>query len=246
MWRRLRSATAMTAVALCVVLLAGCNSGAVVAPDGDTGGSDEQAANQGGGNGNGGNGGGGGGGNGGGGGGGGGDERYTWGLPVGDTSVSLNEAIVYIPLQKGNCGEAQARLDDEPLWKGFRSPRNVLLFQAAIHLCSGRVAAARPLFQRAEADYGWGGLAPGGIVCETYLASASVIRQQPKSAFTCVGGEPPPWRGEYPNLDDPRTAVDESTTTTSTTTTTTSTSLPPAGGAGDGTTGETTTSLGGG
>jgi hypothetical protein len=232
--------------ALSVLLLAGCNSGAVVAPDGDT---TVRPTNQGGG---------GGGGGGGGRGGGGEGERFSFGLPVGDTSVSLNEAIVYIPLQKGNCGEAQAKLDVpaaegvEPLWKGFRSPRNVLLFQAAIHLCAGRVATARPFFQRAEADYGWGGLAPGGIVCETYLASASVIRQQPKSAFTCVAGEPPPWGDQYPNLDDPRTAVDESATTTSTTTTTTtptisttSTSVPPAGGK-EGTTAGSSTSLGGG
>jgi hypothetical protein len=251
--------------ALCVVLLAGCNSGAVVGPAGDTDGTAVQPTNQGGGGG-GGSGGGGGGGSGGGGGGGSGSgggggsgggsgggggsgERFSWSLPVGDTSVSLNEGTVYLTLQQGNCTAAQAKLDvpeaddAEPLWKHFVSPRNVLLFQVGIYLCSGNLAAGRALFERGEAQYGWNGHGEGGIVCEVYRASASVIRQKPKSAFACVAGSPPPWRGQFPDLDDPRTAVDESTTTTSTTT---STSASPAGEEGDGTTAESSTSLDGG
>jgi hypothetical protein len=239
----MRTAVAITA-ALCVVLLAGCSSGAVVGPGGDTDETAVQPTNQGGGGG-----GSGGGGGGGGGGSGGGGERFSWGLPVGDTSVSLNEGTVYVPLQQGKCAEAQARLDvpeaedADPLWKLFRSPRNVLLFQVGIYLCSGNLAAARALFERGEAQYGWKGHGEG-IVCEVYRASASVIRQKPKSDFACIAGDPPPWSGEYPNLDDPRTAADESTTTTTTTTTTTS--VPPSSADGDDTSTETSTSLGGG
>lgn len=187
------------AVLAAVMVLAGCGSGAVEGPE-DPETVPATSRDAGGGN------------NGEG-------DEYDFSLPKGDRSVSLNEAIAYDDLYQGKCDMVQTYLDGDPTvpysspaWKGFLSPRNVLLWQAGIHLCRGDTAAARPWFDRAEEGYGWAGTGEFHA-CELYKAAASAVRQRPKSDFTCQGGQAPPWLADGPyGRDDPRTAVDEGNT----------------------------------
>ncbi|MGH3737075.1 MAG: hypothetical protein ACRDT6_15895 [Micromonosporaceae bacterium] len=191
----------LVTLALAGVLLAGCGSGAVEEPDDDprttpartSAGTPEQTTEE--------------------------PEEYDFSLPKGDRSVSLNEAIAYDDLHQGKCDEAQRFMDGEgtassPAWRGFISPRNVLLWQAGIELCRGDTDAARPWYERAE-GYGWVGLGEFHA-CELYRAAGSAIRQRPKTDFTCQRGEAPPWPGDDPSVRvDPRTDIDDGQTSPS-------------------------------
>jgi hypothetical protein len=77
------------------------------------------------------------------------DEDFDWGLPIGDATVSLNEDVLYRMVQPGECGDAQDYLDE--LWDTLRSPRAVLLYQAAIDFCTDNAARARLRYQQASA-----------------------------------------------------------------------------------------------
>lgn len=157
-------------------------------------------------------------GNGGGGNGGGGGTtvEYEWGLPPSDTSVTGNDGPAYAALQR-SCQEGQDYLDslaDQQSY-GFRSPRNVVLFAAAIRICFGDLTEGQRLFQHAESFYGLEGLAPEGRAeCDLYKSVRSVLEQRPRDDFPCPGGAAPEdRRGEDGRVDDPLTFdVDESLT----------------------------------
>ncbi|MEE1620360.1 hypothetical protein ACQ7DA_03875 [Zafaria sp. J156] len=154
---------------------------------------------------------------------------YTWGLPPSDTSVSGNDGPAYGVLMR-SCDEAQAYLDglSDPPYYGFRSPRNVVLFAAGIHLCRGDTGEGARYYRNAVTEYGIEGLNDGRPECELYKSVASVVEQRPREDFPCVGGPDPQGRFGDGGADDPLTFdVDESV-------------LPDGGGEGngDGTNGE--------
>ncbi|MDQ3974797.1 MAG: hypothetical protein M3276_10825 [Actinomycetota bacterium] len=193
-------------------LLGACGSGATEGPgDGDelSAPNDGDPTFAGGGN--------GGGGDGGGGdeGGGAGGEEYGWGLPQGPyTPDGVFEDEVYVPLQGGSCELGQSEL--ETFWDQLRSPRGVLLYQAAVDSCRGDREAARRRFEQAGA-YGWQGVdwvASGGFRydCEVYKSLRSVLEQRARDRVTCPGGDPPGWPSADPGVprDDPRTPENES------------------------------------
>jgi hypothetical protein len=221
-WRGRAGLRRLLVIVVVAGLLGACGGG------GDGGGGGGGNGGGGGGNGGGGN---GGGGNGGGNGGGGEEEEYGWGLPDGPyTPDDTFEDDVYVPLQDGSCTNGQAKLDLH--WRGLKSPRGVLLYQAAVHACRGELDAARQRFEQAS-TYGWQGLdwvAFGGFMydCQVYKSVRSVLEQRARDAFTCQGGDPPGWpTEEREQRDDPRTPEDESTTTQSTAPPTSESTLPP-------------------
>jgi hypothetical protein len=156
--------------------------------------------------------------------------RYGWFLPEGPDSPSFPEDDVYAPLKSRACAEAQTTLDNE--WRSMTTPRNVVLYQAAVHLCAGEPADGRAMFGRAS-RYGWamnhGSDGTGPVDCAVYRAVRSVLEQQAPETFACTEGRPPKWTTDL-SLDrvDPRTdtttktTTDRTTTTRTTTTTTTS------------------------
>lgn len=149
--------------------------------------------------------------------------RYGWFLPEGPDSPSFSEDNVYRPLKSHDCGKAQTTLDDE--WSAMTSPRNVLLYQAGVHLCRGEGSAGRAMYDRAS-RYGWavnrGPDGSGEVDCATYQAVRSVLEQQAHDAFPCTEGRPPRWPTDT-DRDDPRTDPTTTTRTSTTTATTTRT-----------------------
>ena len=105
------------------------------------------------------------------------------------------------------------------------SPRNVLLHQAAVHLCRGAESAGRAVFERAS-RYGWavnrGADGSGEVDCATYRAVRSVLEQQAPDSFPCVEGRPPDWPDDT-HRQDPRTDTTTAPTTRTTTTRATTT-----------------------
>ncbi|MEU4745809.1 hypothetical protein AB0G02_35840 [Actinosynnema sp. NPDC023658] len=153
--------------------------------------------------------------------------RFGWYLPEGPRSTSTVEDSVYQRLAVDrDCDAAQTDLDDGNAWEGMRSPRNVLLYQAAIDLCRGAESSARAVYGRI-AGHGWnlelGSTEP--VDCPTYRAVRSVLDQRESGTFECTRGTPPAWPDPQAK-NDPRTDVDESAPTTDTTTGTTDTTTP--------------------
>ncbi|MCP9000342.1 hypothetical protein NFC73_11465, partial [Pseudarthrobacter sp. RMG13] len=136
---------------------------------------------------------------------------YEWGLPSSDISVTGNDGPAYGSLRRG-CQEGQDFVFSEARF-GFRSPRNVVLFAAGIRICFGDIAGGQQYFEHARDAYGLDGLAPEGVAeCDLYKSVRSVLEQKPRTDFPCAGGTAPPYRGQYPALDDPLTLdIDEST-----------------------------------
>jgi len=136
---------------------------------------------------------------------------YEWGLPSSDISVTGNDGPAYGILRRG-CQEGQDFVYSEARF-GFSSPRNVVLFAAGIRICFGDIAGGQQYFEHARDAYGLDGLAPEGVAeCDLYKSVRSVLEQKPRTDFPCAGGAAPPYRGQYPTLDDPLTLdIDEST-----------------------------------
>ena len=136
---------------------------------------------------------------------------YEWGLPSSDISVTGNDGPAYGILRRG-CQEGQDFVYSEARF-GFSSPRNVVLFAAGIRICFGDIAGGQQYFEHARDAYGLDGLAPEGVAeCDLYKSVRSVLEQKPRTDFPCAGGAAPPYRGQYPALDDPLTLdIDEST-----------------------------------
>ncbi|GAB3964413.1 hypothetical protein GCM10029978_024860 [Actinoallomurus acanthiterrae] len=158
------------------MLLSGCNSGA--------GGGGAHGDGGGGGNGGGGN-----GGNGGGGGNGG--DRYGFDLPAGPDSGNP-PAFIYADIRAKNCDKAQKELEYQELDKDSSSFATIL--KIGIAVCRGHRTTAHDLLRtltRPSFDsHDW-------FLCELYRASASVVHQQPRSAFgTCP---PPPAESPSPS-----------------------------------------------
>ena len=142
------------------------------------------------------------------------------GLPDGPSGPGEDRnRDVYFALREGKCAYAADSLDRH--WGKMRSPRDVLIFQAAIELCRGDRTQASTWLS-ASTDMGLDGLAVpvptrnnrGDRVafawyCEVYRSVRSVLEGQSRDAFACPEGVPPAWPpGEQ---DDPRTPEDEST-----------------------------------
>lgn len=142
--------------------------------------------------------------------------QYGWTLPEGPTSPTTNEDIIYKRLVAKACGEAQRFLDQT--WSGLQTPRNALLYQAAVDLCGGNTAHARPMFSKAaglglQMHQGSGGSA--AVDCAVLKAVRSVLDQVAQESVRCTSGKPPAWPTNDPLAkDDPRTDVVEGTTTT--------------------------------
>lgn len=137
-------------------------------------------------------------------------EPFGWGLPPTDTSPSGNAGPMYATLQRG-CEEGADFLHSA--WEGFGSPRDVVLFAAAVELCRGNLEAGRRWYAHTAATYGMSGLLPEGQArCDVYKSIRSVLDQQPRAAFPCPGGAPPEgYRSGPGGLDNPLTLdVDES------------------------------------
>ncbi|GGI48359.1 hypothetical protein [Agromyces flavus] len=131
---------------------------------------------------------------------------YRWALPTTNTGVSGNDGPAYGALQR-SCDEGQAFLDDRASeGYGFRSPRNVVMFVAAIAVCRGDLDTARIYATHAVAEYGLGGLYNPEILppcdpafcdpdsapeCEVYRSVMSVLDQAPRENYDCPGGSPP-------------------------------------------------------
>jgi hypothetical protein len=124
--------------------------------------------------------------------------KYSWNLPIGDVSPNESEKEVYELLARGDCAGAAAGLEAGKIWQKFSSPRDVLLAQAGIEFCRANVSAGTEWFRKAE-TYGWAGLLPdeganeAHAACELYMSASSVIRQEPRSSFTCPRGLAPAW-----------------------------------------------------
>ncbi|WP_130334650.1 hypothetical protein [Micromonospora kangleipakensis] len=117
-------------------------------------------------------------------------------MPTGDVAPQEQERDVYDQLRRGRCRAAQDELNRT--WFTFFTPRNVLLAQAAIYFCQGNVERGTRTFLRAK-GYGWQGLLPDPeprAACEYYKSASSLIYQRPRSAYTCPGGQSPPWTKE--------------------------------------------------
>ncbi|TYB61886.1 hypothetical protein FXF51_27885 [Nonomuraea sp. PA05] len=106
--------------------------------------------------------------------------QYEFTLPVGETSVDVNEGDVYAALSEGRCDDAQALLDSTQ--GNFRTQQTVPLFQAGVHLCRGDRAAAKAAYARAvyaNEENVW-------FICALDRAVGSVVRGRPKSVLgTC-------------------------------------------------------------
>jgi hypothetical protein len=146
------------------------------------------------------------------------EEDYDWGLPSGPDSPAgpVREHPIYMSLVNGACGDAQADLDR--WWDQMHSPRGVLLYQAAIDLCTGDLDSGRRLLEQATNTYGWLGLsyAIDGFMydCEVFRSVQSVLEQQDRMGFECPEGVAPEWPDGLE--DDPRTPEDESAVTETT------------------------------
>ncbi len=227
----LRSRLLASSLAVCVVCLVGftgCNSGALTPPSGGggnaspstsggnpTNGGDSDGSSSTGGDGDGNptregqNGDGDDGGNAGDGGQGG--RKYKWQLPPGDTSPTGNEGSFYGNLR--SCKGAVADLQTEKWWGGFNSPRNVLLYMAAAHLCKGDEAGGRPFYEEAMSQYGTDGIGSDSRPCSVYRSVSSVLLQAPPESFSCPSGAEPQWRQSEDgrHVDNPLTLeIDES------------------------------------
>lgn len=145
-------------------------------------------------------------------------EDWDWGLPGGDPSPAgedTDDVAVYRALKEG-CSRGQAELDSR--WFALRTPLAVLVFQAAVHACSGDRTAARRVLQRAQGDLS--GLQSSAHVCTAYKALRSVLDQVSPDSVSCPGGPMRRWPpGPDPSAprDDPRTDGDESAATTTST-----------------------------
>jgi hypothetical protein len=129
---------------------------------------------------------------------------------------------IYTALREGRCDHAAENLNRH--WDDVRSPRDVLLYQAAIELCQENKAGARE-WLKATTELGLEGLAvpvatrdkDGAHIlfayyCEVYRTIRSVLEGRPREEFPCPSGDPPAWPDGQ--RDDPRTPTDESTATT--------------------------------
>lgn len=136
--------------------------------------------------------------------------RYKWELPPNDTSPSVNEATFYNELRV--CQGAEEELQEEQWWQGFASPRNVLLYMAAAHVCHGDSAGGRPFYNRAVNEFGLSGLGEGSKPCDVYRSLSSVLLQAPRRSFRCPGGDAPRFKGwQSGEKDNPLTfGIDES------------------------------------
>jgi hypothetical protein len=225
----LRSRMLVTGLAVglvCLLGVTGCNSGAISAPEGgggnasrgtssDTdatsGGDSDDNSTRDGQSGDGGNAGDGDGGDGGNPGGDGpGRPKYKWQLPPGDTSPTGNEGSFYGNLR--SCKGAKEDLSTETWWRGFLSPRNVLLYMAAAHLCLGDEAGGRRFYEEALSRYGTSGIGGDSRPCSVYRSVSSVLLQAAPESFSCPGGAAPQWQESQGGVrDNPLTFdVDES------------------------------------
>jgi hypothetical protein len=147
--------------------------------------------------------------------------QYGWHLPEGPKTPAGVEDFVYLSLAARKCDEAQRGLDGA--WTGLRTPRNAPLYQSAVDLCRGDVAAARSMFAKAAAlglQMHQDGPGSAAYDCPLLKSVRSVLDQVAQESVRCTPGTVPQWKTENQSArDDPRTDVIEGTTTTTTTTT---------------------------
>ncbi|MCP2258983.1 hypothetical protein LX15_002682 [Streptoalloteichus tenebrarius] len=131
--------------------------------------------------------------------------------PVSPGATPSREREIYEALRAGDPRRAQELLDSG--WQEMTTPRNVMLYQAAIAMASGDEERARRETQQMKQRFAMGTEGPTGeIDCNLVHA----LDKMPDSQITCEPQPPPKWP-EGRRLD-PRVAVTTSTPTTRRTT----------------------------
>lgn len=129
---------------------------------------------------------------------------YTTALPTGPDTLGGPggaENTVYQELQRNDCAGAQLQLDGQghngfdSSWMSMESPSYVLVFQAAISACEGKLTKAARWFSRGKRVVGLTGIQTSitPTPCYLYKALVSVFSQIPRHAVACPGGTPAPW-----------------------------------------------------
>jgi hypothetical protein len=125
------------------------------------------------------------------------------------------ELLVYEPLRSGDCEAAQVSLgqpDQAGNWQRLPDPSKVLLFQAGVSACRGKLTTAnhwltldRTLFKATTAE----DPQQADAACPLYRALVSVLSQVEQSSVHCPTGPQPAWI-EDANGDrvDPRSHAD--------------------------------------
>jgi hypothetical protein len=129
---------------------------------------------------------------------------YTSSLPTGPDTLGGPggaENTVYQALQRNDCARAQLQLDGQGTsgfvlsWMSMQSPSYVLIFQAAISACEGKLTKAQRWLRRATNVVGLSGvdtpITP--TPCYLYKALVSVFSQTPRQTVACPGGVPAQW-----------------------------------------------------
>ncbi|MCE0763136.1 hypothetical protein LWC35_09470 [Pseudonocardia kujensis] len=156
---------------------------------------------------------------------------YDWAL-VADVRGDGPDAQVYRAVRTG-CDTGQQALDAQ--WDRLTSPREVVLFAAAIQMCKGDPAGGLARFQQAS-TYGWNGLGPdrNSARCAVYTALTVTLNRVAPAVVSCPGGQSPAFlRSPSGVTDNPLTPENEAApppvapaTTSSSPPTTTSTPRP--------------------
>ncbi|SHG55823.1 hypothetical protein [Streptoalloteichus hindustanus] len=111
------------------------------------------------------------------------------------------EREVYEALRTGDPARAQEVLDRD--WQDMTSPRNVVLYQAAIAVASGDGARAKAEIQKVRQHYSLGtGNATGVLDCNILRALAERLSDK---SLDCQADPPPPWPAG--GRQDPRAAA---------------------------------------
>jgi hypothetical protein len=141
-------------------------------------------------------------------------KSYGFGLPSGPTSPGP-ELLVYEPLRAGQCDAAQASLgqpDQSGNWQLLPDPSKVLLLQAGVAACQGKLTTAntwltldRKLFKATTAE----NPQQADAACPLYRALVSVLSQVAQSSVHCPTSAQPEWiRDADDNPVDPRSHAD--------------------------------------
>jgi hypothetical protein len=136
---------------------------------------------------------------------------YSFGLPTGDGSTETRwDNWIYVTLDEGHCTEAQKKLDElSPAFADFEMPQEIILYQAAIHLCLNHTQDAKNTYALVTSDsknypsgwrgIGWHGNVLSWHICELYKSVTGVFEQRSGDSISCKyrGFEPEQALSDY-------------------------------------------------
>ena len=132
--------------------------------------------------------------------------------------MTWNDDLAYRRLIS-SCEEGRGYVYDAANYRGYASPRNLVLFAAGVELCEGDLDTGRALADGAIAAYGTSGLGDPGNppACNLHRAIRSLLDQVHPDSVACPDGPQPPYRrgdgtdaNGLPLVDNPLTPADES------------------------------------